>query len=266
MIRFAAGYLRICRLQRSGACLICLLGIASLSFVMQAQEDHATQPIVSTPDEMPAISHEKQGDLLMVRGNYAAAIDAYQQAWPRSAMIWNKVGLAYHHLFALDEAMKDYQLALTLDPHYAEAYNNLGAVYYGKHEFSLAAKEYKRSLKYHPSAVTYCNLGTLYFAESKPKKGIRAYHSALELDPHVFNPNQLGSVEEAASREQRMAMAFYLAKVYASEGRYDDALNCLRKALSNGFNDRKQLMGDKELASLRKLPEFHQLMIEEHIQ
>jgi tetratricopeptide (TPR) repeat protein len=168
--------------------------------------------------------------------------------------------------FALDEAMKDYQLALTLDPHYAEAYNNLGAVYYGKHEFSLAAKEYKRSLKYHPSAVTYCNIGTLYFAESKPKKGIRAYHSALELDPHVFNPNQLGSVEEAASREQRMAMAFYLAKVYASEGRYDDALNCLRKALSNGFNDRKQLMGDKELASLRKLPEFHQLMIEEHIQ
>ncbi len=49
----------------------------------------------------------------MFRGSYASAIDAYQKVWPKSAIVWNKIGLAYHHLYALDEAMKDYQMALT---------------------------------------------------------------------------------------------------------------------------------------------------------
>jgi hypothetical protein len=60
-----------------------------------------------------------------------------------------------------------------------------------------------------------------------------------------------------------MAIAFYLAEVYASSGRKNEALVSLRKALSNGFNDRKRLMEDKELASLRQTPEFQELMDEQ---
>ena len=212
------------------------------------------------------LSMEVQGDLLMNHGSYAAAIDAYQKAWPRSAVLWNKTGLAYHHLFALDEAMKDYQLAIMLDPHYAEAYNNLGAIYHGKREFGLAERMYKRSLKYQPrAAVTYCNLGTTYFAESKYKQGVKAYRKAMEVDPQVFHVGQRDQVQAASSREERMAMAYNLAKLYASEGRNDDAIEALQKALSNGFNDRKRLFTDREFALLRATPAFQKLLVEEHL-
>ncbi len=80
----------------------------------------------------------------MARGEYAAAIAAYQQSDLKSAIVWNNIGMAYHHLFALAEARKAYQQALTLNPRFAPAANNLAAVYYGQHEFRVAEHWYKK--------------------------------------------------------------------------------------------------------------------------
>ena len=202
----------------------------------------------------------------MARGNYAAALDVFQHMWPQTAVSLNKMGTAYHHLYAMDAALKYYELAVKLDPRYSEAYNNIGAIYHGRQEFRLAEKAYKQALKYKPhSAVTYSNLGTTYFAEHNYKKGVKAYAKALELDPEVFDPERRNRVDEGSSREQRMAAAFYLAVVYASAGKNDEALECLRKALSEGFDDRKRLREDKELASLRKTPEFRELLAAQHL-
>ena len=54
-------------------------------------------------EEMPA---EKKADILMARGEFAAAISAYQQSDLKSAIVWNNIGMAYHHLFALEEARR----------------------------------------------------------------------------------------------------------------------------------------------------------------
>ena len=45
---------------------------------------------------------------------------------PESAVIWNKIGIAYHQLLQLNLAKKNYEHALKLDPKYSEAINNLG--------------------------------------------------------------------------------------------------------------------------------------------
>jgi tetratricopeptide (TPR) repeat protein len=212
------------------------------------------------------LSPEEQGDILMARRSYVAAIQAYQHGSLRSPVLWNKIGIAYHHMFALDEARKDYQMALSLNPHYADALNNLAAVYHGKGDYKKAEKTYKKALKYAPrNAITYCNLGTSYFAEKKYKQGTRAYQQAFALDPEVFNPDGTAKIEESSTRQQRVAINFYLAKTYATAGKNDQALACLRKALDAGFNDRKRLMEDKDFALLRTTPEFHQLMMEQHL-
>lgn len=254
--------------SRTAVHTLCIAGLA-LVWTSTPQAVNAQLPPIQTMhfDSLASLPPETRGDLLMNRGSYAEAITAYQQAWPRSAALWNKIGLAYHHLFALDEAMKDYQMALTLDPHFAEAYNNLGAVYHGKHQFSLAEKEYKRAIKYKPkSAVNYCNLGTAYFAEAKYKQGMKAYQKAIEIDPDAFSPARRDRIEEGTSREVRIATEYNLAKLYASTGRNEEALAALRKAVSAGFKDRKRLMAEKEFASLRETREFHQLLADEHME
>ncbi len=251
------------------ACLVC-----SHTAVLAAENVRSApiQTSASLPPEPPApqvsylyaMSPEAQGDLFMAHRSYVAAIEAYQHGTLKSAILWNKIGLAYHHLFALDEARKDYEMALSLNPRYPDALNNLAAVYHGKHDYKQAERTYKRALKYAPrAAVTYCNLGTAYFAEKKYKQGFKAYQQALAIDPEVFNPEQASIIEEGSSRQQRIAVNYFLAKTYATAGEKVKALTYLRKALDAGFNDRKRLMEDKEFAVLRTTPEFHQLLLEQ---
>ena len=214
-------------------------------------------------EEMPA---GKKADILMARGEYAAAITAYQQSDLKSAIVWNNIGMAYHHLFALEEARKAYQQALTLNSHFAPAANNLAAVYYGQHEYRVAEHWYRKALKHtSESAVIYCNLGTAYFAEDKMKKGIKMYQKAFSIDPEVFSPNRAAMVEGGGSREQRVAINYYIAQTFASAGKQEQALLYLRKAMDEGFRDRKRLIEDKDFAVLRTTPEFQKLLDQENL-
>jgi tetratricopeptide (TPR) repeat protein len=220
-----------------------------------------TSPAAPNVSYMYQLSPETQGDLYMARRQYVAAIGAYQHGELRKSLTWTKIGVAYHHLFAMDEAMKAYQLALRLDTHNADALNNIGAVYHGKHEFGNAAKYYKKALKYRPhSAAIYCNLGTTYFADHKYKDAEKAYNHAFALDPEAFNHNSNASIDEGSTREERIAQNYYLARAFARAGQHEQALIYLRKAFDEGFHDRRRLNDEQDFAMLRTTMEFKQLM------
>jgi tetratricopeptide (TPR) repeat protein len=255
------------RRRSSGLSFLLVLPIVTCAHAMFAATLNPTpDPTdVGTTTATAAISPELEGDLLMARRSYAAAIDAYQRENTQSAVLWNKIGVAYHHMFAFEQARKYYQRALTAKPDYAEALNNLAAVYHSQHNFSQAERTYKMALKLAPgAAITYCNLGTAYFADEKYKPGMEAYRKALELNPNIFDPKQNQIVEETSSRRQLVAVNYYLAKTYATAGQVEESIGYLRKALEAGFHDRKQLMKDKEFAALRSTPQFHALMVEEN--
>ena len=48
--------------------------------------------------------------------------------------------------------------------------------------------------------------------------------------------------------------------MYAKDGRHDLALQYLRKALEEGFREKKKIQEEPDFASLRDLPEFKELM------
>ena len=245
----------------------------SVGQVTSAPSPASSPQKVSAPVSAPErkiLSHEvpaqTKADILMARGEYAAAISAYQQSDLKSALVWNSIGMAYHHLYALEEAQKAYQHALSINPRFAPAANNLAAVYYGQHEFKDAEHWYKRALKHtSESAVIYCNLGTAYFGEGKYKQGLKMYQKAFSMDEEVFAPDQSKMVEGGGSREQRVAINYYIAETFASAGKQEQALLYLRKAMDEGFRDRKRLDEDKDFATLRTTPQFQQLLNEENL-
>jgi tetratricopeptide (TPR) repeat protein len=215
---------------------------------------------------LASMSPETQGDLFMVHQKYLAAIEAYRRGPHDSAVIWNKLGIAYQHMYALDFAKRQYEKALSLDPQYAEAINNLGTVYYGEKNYRKAENYYRKAIQYKPQTASfYSNLGTAYFAEHKYKQGVKAYQQAFSLDPEVFIRESLERISELGPLEEQATLNFTLAKMYAQAGNMKAALAYLRTAISEGFDDRKKLLGDKDLASLRETQEFHLLMAEEHI-
>jgi tetratricopeptide (TPR) repeat protein len=218
------------------------------------------------PLGLQQIPVEQRADILMARGEYAAAIVAYRQSNLKSAIVWNNIGMAYHHLFALNEARKAYEQALAINPRFAPASNNLAAVYYGQHDLREAEHWYKRALKHtSESAVIYCNLGTAYFADGNFKKGLKMYRKAFSIDESVFTADQSKMVEGGGSREQRVAINYYIAETFASAGKQEQALLYLRKAMDEGFNDRKRLDADKDFAVLRTTPQFQKLLQQENL-
>jgi tetratricopeptide (TPR) repeat protein len=242
---------------------------AAIQAPQTAHVDQASTPASPAAPRvsyMYELSPEMQGDLYMARREYVSAIGAYQHAELQKSLTWTKIGVAYHHLFAMDEAMKAYQMALRLDSHNADALNNIGAVYHAKRDYRAAAKYYKKALKYKPrSAAVYCNLGTTYFADHKYKDAEKAYGHAFALDPNAFNHDANASIDEGSTKEERIAQNYYLARAFARAGQRDQALFYLRTAFDAGFHDRRKLKDEQDFAMLRTTLEFKQLMAEQKL-
>ena len=178
----------------------------------------------------------------------------------------NKIGMAYSHLFALDQALKYYQLALQLNPRYAEAYNNEGAIYQVRFNYSSAIKAYKRALKLNNRlAPPYRNLGVAYVEKGQYSKARAAFRKALQLDPHCFDPDRPGNIASFGTLQQRIEIAIHLADVFAIMRQNQQAISELRQACSLGFKDRKRLFRDPDLNLLRDTPEFHLFLVDEHL-
>jgi hypothetical protein len=72
--------------------------------------------------------------------------------------------------------------------------------------------------------------------------------------------SSFGVMLEERNVEERAKYHYYVAKLYAKNGRNELALQYLRKALEEGFKERKQLEKDPEFASLRDTQEFKDLL------
>jgi tetratricopeptide (TPR) repeat protein len=223
--------------------------------------------VTSTASAETTLSFEDQGNLQLARRHYQAAIEAYMQVPRKTADVWNRIGIANQQMYLTDEALKSYQKAEKLNPKSSDVLNNLGSVYYSLKEYSIAEHYYRRALKLNPaSALIYKNLGTDLLAADKFKKGWNCYQTAMKMDPEIFErANQL-RIGEPTATQQRGAMNYYLAKSYAQVGMPERAVDYLRRAIDEGFTDRKRVLMDKEFASLRGLPAFDRLIAEEQRQ
>jgi tetratricopeptide (TPR) repeat protein len=217
----------------------------------------------AAPKPVP-LTLEQRGDLLMARKMFREAIDIFRQGFsqPNGYVLYNKVGIAYHHMLDFKAAKKNYETALKRNPKYAEARNNLGALYYAQKNYRRAISEYQKALKLNPNSATiYSNLGTAYFARKKYEDATKAYQQALALDPEVFEQRgTAGSILQERSIEELAKFHYYLAKTYAQAGNTEYAMRYIRRSLEEGFKDKKKYLEEPEFGILKDLPEFQQLM------
>lgn len=137
--------------------------------------------------------------------------------------------------------------ALTLDPRYADAHNNLGRIARQQNDFNAAIASYKEAAELLPcESLYFFNLGFAYELAQQPDAAIQAYQEAIALEPsHVKALNNLGYVYlekgdliEALRFLQRGLQldpnAAYLHKnlgrIYLAQNRAGDAIAELTKA------------------------------------
>jgi tetratricopeptide (TPR) repeat protein len=249
---FAAGACSFALAQAGGA-------LIDQTSVNQTRVDQ-TKPAPPTRQ----LTLEERGDILMARKMYREAIDTFQSAPQKSAIVYNKIGIAYHQLQQLGNARKYYELALKAKRDYPEALNNVGTVYYAHKSYRRAIAYYKRALRISESASILGNLGTAYFARKQYDLATNAYQEALKLDPDVFeHKSNFGTLLQDRNVGERARFHYYLAKIYAKSGRNELALQYVRKCLEEGFKEKKKLTEDPEFQALRETNEFKELLASE---
>ncbi len=223
----------------------------------QSTEKHVMvgQASDSTPEEI--------GDAMVYHKRYQAALDEYKRASPTSEVL-NKMGMAYHMMFDLPEAVRSYQNALKIDPTNSRALNNLGTAYDSLQDPGKAESMYRKAIKLDPkNALFRKNLGSSLIAQQKYKQGWESYQDALRLDPKIFERCVPAQVEKNLARQDRGAMNYYMAKGCARAGMHDCALKYLQKSVNEGFVNLKGIQTDREFTEFLELPEFRELFEQE---
>jgi tetratricopeptide (TPR) repeat protein len=225
----------------------------------------ATKAPASANPRSNTVTPEVRGDIFMARKMYREAVEAYKEGSSNSAVLLNKMGIAYHQMQDLRAAEKHYKQAVKVNKNYAEAINNLGTVYYARKSYRQAINQYKKALRVNPqSASFYSNLGVGYFARKDYKRAAEAWQQALAIDPEVFeargNAGGVSVQERSISAEDRAKFHYSLAQTYAKKGMNDRALLYIRKALEEGYKERKKIGDDPAFESLKELAEFKELL------
>jgi len=114
----------------------------------------------------------------------------------------------------LDNAVKYYEKAISIDPKYVDAYDNLGLVF--RHQGNLEKAEfyYKKSIEIYPNGyLAHQNLAIVYGLKKLYEKALNEYEIMKKIDPN--DPE-----------------GYYgIANVYMTLGKYDFALENAKKAL-----------------------------------
>ena len=220
--------------------------IAAGSTPEQAAPAAGPPPADATPAKVFTL--EERGDIFMARKDYGDAADYYLRALKQSslkgAVLWNKLGIAFQQQGKFSHARKAYVTATRDDKKFADAWNNLGTIYFMEADNSKNPKKFEKSVKYYQRAIElrgsaapfHLNLGTSYYHLKMYPQAVEEYRIALGLDPKVVTQESyLGTVVHASGED--VEYYFYMAKALASVGNAEDAVRYLRRAIEDGLDN-----------------------------
>ncbi len=126
------------------------------------------------------------GDVYLERKDYGTAIGYFDEALalkPDSPKAHLARGIALTGLERPAEAKASYLTALTAEPN-AQAYNNLGMIYFGEGDATGAEQAFLKALELRPqSSQSYNNLGMIYGERGDLEKARGMFERSLELNP-----------------------------------------------------------------------------------
>jgi tetratricopeptide (TPR) repeat protein len=100
----------------------------------------------------------------------------------------NKLGNVFLKKNLFNEAIREFEKALEIDPGLGEVYNNLGYAYLKQKSYDKAIEAYLRGIEKNVDyADLHNNLGYAYFRSNKPAEAIYQIKIALQKNPKYVN-------------------------------------------------------------------------------
>ncbi len=181
----------------------------------------------------------------------------------------------------VEAAINEFQKAIAIDPKYGAAQLHLGHAYERANRSDEAIDAYRKSIELEPqNFFARNNLGVLYSKKNLYDQAIVEFQDALKIEPgnamalknlDIAKKNQAAIQEREAviTRAQREVKSnpgdpkpsYQLARVYATYGKKEAAMEWLGKAIQLGYKDLVYVKSDPAFAGLREEREFQLLLL-----
>ena len=271
-------FLKATQLDPKNADAYTLLGMLQLE---QDQPEKAIpyfhKALFLKPDDMK--HNHNLGVALAETGQTRKAIRLFRQVlahFPYLPETNYQLARIYARRNELDKAAAFYKKAIKYQPDYFKAYNDLGIVYLMQKNISAAISSFEKAVSLNPDYMNaHLNLA-LVLQQKSPQKALDHAVRANQLAPTDPRPPLLagdisisqGKISQAATYYEKAAvlqpanakLMYNLACLYAMRNERDKAVDKLKQAVKNGYNDWSHLSTDKDLANIRETDYYQQLM------
>jgi len=169
------------------------------------------------------------GDLTEAIKNYELALSINSNYYKA----YFNLGNAFDELNQLDAAVLNYEKALDIKPDYAEAHNNLGNTFKRLNRLDASIKCFEHAIAFKPDYVeAHYSLGLTYQELERFNDAVRCYECILELKPDFAEiHNNLGVVlQELGQTDNAIS---HIEKSLASRSEFKEAHNNLGNILKS---------------------------------
>ena len=141
-------------------------------------------------------------------------VSSLKKEYPDEPMLLNIAGACYAALGDLTDAVKNYELAISINSNYYKAYFNLGNAFEELNQLDAAVLNYKKALDIEPDyAEAHNNLGNVLKRTDQIEDSIKSFEYAVAIKPDYIEAH------------------YSLGLIYQELERFDDAVRCYEKTL-----------------------------------
>jgi tetratricopeptide (TPR) repeat protein len=191
--------------------------------------------------------------------------------------VYGNIAVDYQNLGEFDLAITNFQMAAQIDSTNSSIFLHLGTINQLRGSYKKAILNYKKVTQLDSAShEAYYNLGLIYEGINDYVHSIAAFKKAIQIDSTDCTSNILlgyryivnKNIDQGAPLLKRALKLnptdqiswYILACAWSDADDTTNSLNCLKKAIESGWQNYDQIMTDDNLADLRKIPEFSQLM------
>lgn len=181
---------------------------------------------------LPAVNYAYLANIYALKEEYGQARYYYEKSLEKKPdpIVFANLGLIDMKLGDINEAKKNFLLAVKFDPHFSTAYNNLGVIYFNQGDYNAAKEAFLQTIKLNKYCIeARSNLGLIALLQGAYREAANYYQGNLDIIPYE-EASLLGIVQAYAILNDPDDMNKY-ARILMIHGKDPDTLARLKKIL-----------------------------------